>query len=193
MLSIYTALLDTKEEKEDFELLYQTYRKLMHWVANDILQDKALAEDAVHEAFVRIIKNFHKIDNILCSETKNYVVIIVRNVALSLRKEKTHNFEESPFCCEGKYCVGEQSDDELHSILENISYGFDETTDELFKKELMSKILLLPESLKEILLLYGYFGYSIKEIAISLNISEDAAYKRLQRARNKLAKEIQSR
>lgn len=193
MLSIYTALLDTEAEKEDFELLYQTYKKLMHWVANDILQDKALAEDAVHEAFVRIIKNFHKIDNILCSETKNYVVIIVRNVALSLRKDRKNRLDDNLFCSEGKYCAEGQSEDELNSILENISYGFDETTDELFKKELISKILLLPESLKEILLLYGYFGYSIKEIAISLNISEDAAYKRLQRARNKLAKEIQSR
>ena len=63
MLQLYLQLLDTEEEKQGFELLYETYRKLMHWVANNILHDEKLAEDAVHEAFLRIIKNFHKIND----------------------------------------------------------------------------------------------------------------------------------
>ncbi len=51
MLPIYLALLETEEEKQKFGLIYEKYRKLMHWVAKGILNDDRLAEDAVHEAF----------------------------------------------------------------------------------------------------------------------------------------------
>lgn len=191
MLSFYFTLLETETEKEEFELLYQTYRKLMHWVADSILQDKALAEDAVHEAFLRIIKNFHKINGILCPETKSYVVIIVRNVALSMREKEKRNATGRTFSYDQKNYNGEQPDDELYDILANLSYGYDETADEICRKEIMNAILSLSDTLKEVLLLYGYFGYSIREIAISLHITEDVAYKRLQRARRKLAQKLE--
>ena len=61
MLQFYLQLLDTEEEQRDFTLLYETYRKLMHWIAKRILYDEGLAEDAVQEAFLRIAKNFYKI------------------------------------------------------------------------------------------------------------------------------------
>lgn len=36
MLPIYLAMLDGEEDKNKFELLYVTYRKLMFYVANRI-------------------------------------------------------------------------------------------------------------------------------------------------------------
>lgn len=186
MLQLYLQLLETEEEKRDFRILYENYRKLMHWVAKEILQDDGLAEDAVQEAFLRIIKNFHKISEILCPETRSFVVIIVRNVALTMQQKQTRDAE---------HCVYEQpreeqqstSQDTLHMMLEQLSCGFDETADSLLVKELKKAILGLPEKLREVLFLYGYLGYSIREIAGLLAISEDATYKRLQRARNMLA------
>ena len=172
MLQLYLQLLDTEEEKQGFELLYETYRKLMHWVANNILRDEKLAEDAVHEAFLRIIKNFNKINEILCPETRSFVVIIVRNIALNMREKK-------------------KSEDEFHEVKEDISFGFDETADEICRQEIINVIMSLSDALKEVLMLYGYFGYTISEIAKLLDITEDAAYKRLQRARNILAQKIE--
>lgn len=172
MLQLYLQLLDTEEKKQGFELLYETYRKLMHWVANNILHDEKLAEDAVHEAFLRIIKNFHKINEILCPETRSFVVIIVRNIALNMREKK-------------------KPEDEFHEVMEDISFGFDETADEICRKEIIDAILSLSDALKEVVMLYGYFGYTISEIAKLLDITEDAAYKRLQRARNILAQKIE--
>lgn len=174
MLQLYLPLLDTEEEKQGFELLYETYRKLMHWVANNILCDEKLAEDAVHEAFLRIIKNFNKINEILCPETRSFVVIIVRNIALNMREKK-------------------KSEDEFHEVKEDISFGFDETADEICRQEIINVIMSLSDALKEVLMLYGYFGYTISEIAKLLDITEDAAYKRLQRARNILAQKIERR
>ena len=43
------------------EKLYYTYRNFMYDEAYAILNDQSLAEDAVSEAFVRIIKNLDKI------------------------------------------------------------------------------------------------------------------------------------
>ena len=62
--------------------------KLMHWTAEKILHDEHLAEDAVHEAFLRIIQNFHQIREIPCPKTRSFVVIIVRNVALNMQKKR---------------------------------------------------------------------------------------------------------
>lgn len=50
-------MMDTQEEKSKFEELYYQYRKLMHWRAKQILTDDMLAEDAVHEAFIKIIRH----------------------------------------------------------------------------------------------------------------------------------------
>ncbi|MFR5859533.1 MAG: RNA polymerase sigma factor [Clostridia bacterium] len=82
MLQFYLQLLETEEELQKFTQLYETYRKLMHWTAEGILHDEYLAEDAVHEAFLRIIQNFHQIREIPCPKTRSFVVIIVRKYSL---------------------------------------------------------------------------------------------------------------
>ena len=81
-------------------------------------------------------------------------------------------------------------------LTQNIVYASmadydDETADKICRKEIIDEILSLPDTMKEILFLYGYLGYNIKEIAGLLNITEQAAYKRLQRARTILAQKIE--
>jgi len=41
----------------------------MFYVANSILKDEHLAEDAVHQAFIRIIESLDKINEIKCPKT----------------------------------------------------------------------------------------------------------------------------
>lgn len=83
MLQIYLSMIDTEDEQIKFELLYKKYRKLMHWIAKGILNDDSLAEDAVHEAFLRILKNFHKVGEISCPKTVIFTVIILRVINYS--------------------------------------------------------------------------------------------------------------
>ena len=64
----------------------------MHWTAEGILHDEHLAEDAVHEAFLRIIQNFHQIEEILSPKTRSFVVIIVRNAALNMQKKRKRDY-----------------------------------------------------------------------------------------------------
>jgi len=42
----------------------------MFYVANSILKDEHLAEDAVHQAFIKIIENLNKINEILDNSDK---------------------------------------------------------------------------------------------------------------------------
>ena len=187
MLQLYLQLLETEEEQRDFSLLYETYQKLMHWVAIDILHDDSLAEDAVQEAFLRIIKNFQKINEILCPETKNFVVIIVKNVALTMQSKKTRDFENCISLCAEEDTLNE-SEDSLHAVLESMSGKHDETVDAFLAQELKLAMEQLPEKLREVLFLYGYLGYHMREISAYLGISEATAHKRLQRARNMIAR-----
>lgn len=81
-------------------------------------------------------------------------------------------------------------EDALRHAIDEISYGFDETIDEIYRNEIMAAVLSLPDVSKEVLLLYGYVGYSVRDIAKYLKITEATAYKRLQRARSALAEKI---
>ena len=191
MLQFYLQLLETAEELQKFTQLYETYRKLMHWTAEGILHDEHLAEDAVHEAFLRIIQNFHQIEEIPCPKTRSFVVIIVRNAALNMQKKRKREQKDTFKEIVSKESPGYREDALRHTI-DDISYGFDETIDAVYKNEIIDAVLSLPDVFKEVLLLYGYVGYSVRDIAKYLKITEDTAYKRLQRARTALAEKIGS-
>ena len=174
MIGIFLTLIDSEEEKSKFTVLYEQYRKLMLYVANEILHDTHLAENAVQEAFFRIAKNFSKIGEILCPQTKAFVVIITRNVALTMISKESKE----------------------RSIIEKASLLSDITTDATFEdvayNELIDAILELPEKYRDVLYLHHVYGYSYNEISNLLGISPDATKKRAQRAISKLIELLES-
>ncbi len=89
MLIFYLQMLDTPEEKARFEQIYQQYRSLMYHVANNILHDSQDAEDTVHNAFLRIIIHFSKLQCASAQDLAPLLVVITKNEAISvLRKRK---------------------------------------------------------------------------------------------------------
>ena len=58
---LYLQMLETPEEKSQFEQIYLEYRGLMYHVAYEILHNDQDAEDAVHQAFVKIVENIKKL------------------------------------------------------------------------------------------------------------------------------------
>lgn len=62
----------------------------------------------------------------------------------------------------------------------------------VIEDELLSAIMELPIKAKEVILLYYYQEYKIKEIAEILNISETAVNKRLARAKAELRKNLEA-
>lgn len=55
MLSFYLSALESAADKEDFRALYRRYHGVMERTALAILQDPRDAEEAVQEAFIRVI------------------------------------------------------------------------------------------------------------------------------------------
>lgn len=173
MLLFYLSLIETEEDKSKFERLYYDYRKLMKHIATDMLRDEFLAEDAVHEAFIKLTRHIKGVDESDRHKTKAFIVIIIKSVCLDmLRKDKQ---------------------DKSFSLEEIDSMGF--VDDESFKRlevdDVYSLIFSLSDTYREIIELKVVHNLSDKEIADVLGISNAAVRKRLQRAReilrNKLA------
>lgn len=170
---VYLAALETEQEKTKFEQLYLTYRQTMFYVANSILQDPQLAEDAVHQAFLRIMDHMGNILEIECPQTKSFVVIIVKNIAINCynrrKKQTVLSFDEL-----ADWSV-ERTAAPANEIESREGYGC-----------LMGLIGQMPESYRSVLLLKYDNGYSTAEIASMLDLTEENVKKRIQRARKKL-------
>lgn len=74
MLSFYLSALESAADKEDFRALYRRYHGVMERTALAILQDPRDAEEAVQEAFIRVIENFSKIYEIPCKNLGAWLV-----------------------------------------------------------------------------------------------------------------------
>ena len=90
VLLIYLSALETDHEKHEFMALYAEYHAVMLRVAKKYFPvDQMAREDAVQNAWIKIVKNFQKIMAIECKKRGAYCVIIVKNECISiLRKNK---------------------------------------------------------------------------------------------------------
>jgi RNA polymerase sigma-70 factor (ECF subfamily) len=170
MIAIYLSMLDDVEDKKRFESLYLLYRQDMYAIAYKILNNVYDSEDAVHQAFLRIANNFEKISEIDCPKTRAYIVIIVKNVSIDIyRKNKRKSNNNISI------------DTKVDNMVQD-----DNFFNEVNYKSLVSKICCLPNTYKDVLYLKYVNGYNNKEISKLLNISQNAVYKRIQRAKSLL-------
>ncbi|MCI8492321.1 MULTISPECIES: RNA polymerase sigma factor [Anaerotruncus] len=170
---VYLTALETEQEKTKFEQLYLTYRQTMFYVANSILHDSQLAEDAVHQAFLRIMDHMGNILEVECPQTKSFVVIIVKNIAINFynrrKKQSVLSFDELADWSAERTATPKN---EMEA-----QEGYD---------CLIELIGRMPESYRSVLLLKYDNGYSTAEIASMLDLTEENVKKRIQRARKKL-------
>ena len=160
---IYLQMIDEPQDRHKFIKVYKTYVKLMFYVANRILHNTHDAEDAVQQAFISIAKNIKKISEVECPKTKSYVVTIVENKAIDLLRVKERRGEM-----------------ELNEDINGLSVEY------TGENSLAACILRLPARYREVILLKYEQGYSTREIAKMLKLTESNASKLLQRAQNKL-------
>ncbi len=173
MLALYLLSLEGESEKGKFEKIYTLYKGLMLSRAYEILGDRELSEDAVHNAFIRILNNIKKIDEPESPRAKGFVMIVLENVAKTMyvkrKKEKIVELNDN---------IAESSNVEIN------------TETKLTAELIARKIAELPEKHRDILVLKYLNSLNDKEIASALGISSAAARKRLQRAREGLRKLI---
>ncbi len=148
------------------DALYRLYEQPMYYEAYKILHDEYLAEDAVHEAFVRLIRNRGKIADPSSPTARGYAFKTLRSAALDLYRTCRKQRE---ICC-----------------------ALDETTENLCAHEdpapsfPLSLIAELPEKYAAVMRCLFVDGLSVRETAAVLRIREDLVRKRCERARRLL-------
>ena len=85
---VYLQMISEPADKSKFESLYMKYRGMMYHVAYQILRNEADAEDAVHQAFLSILKNMDKIRQVDSPDTRAYVTIITERKAIDTIRDR---------------------------------------------------------------------------------------------------------
>lgn len=164
---------DIQKNNSKLEQVYlQNYNK-MYYVAKKMLQSKEKAEDAVHDSFFHLAKNFERYEKLDENKMEALCITITKNKSIDIiRKEKKLSEEdmEAVFLFRG--------DD--HAMIE-----------EIVERKEVSKIVVqaieqLPEVLKMVIQLKYYQGYQNREIARILDVSVKTVHMRMYRAKRKL-------
>ncbi|GAU76648.1 RNA polymerase sigma factor [Fusibacter sp. 3D3] len=163
-------LIECEETRNKLEEIFVTFYKDMFITAYSILKDHHEAEDIVQEAILRLSKHLDKISEVKCRETRAYVVIIVRNLAIN-----TYNKRSSLILLES-YDVKTLNENEVF-LIENHMIRIE------LSKEIAEHLENLHPTYADILTLKYYYELSISEIGDLLGITENNASVRLSRAR----------
>ena len=153
------------------EIIYLKHSGVMYNRAYAILNNRNDAEDAVSEAFLRLLKNIKKVDDPESIKTRNYAVIAAESCAIDIYRKKKRLSEV------------ELDDDSDYQMS-----GKFETNECTCDNELTEQIMRLSPRYRNILLLKYVYGADYQEIAQLMNITEGNARKLLQRAKEKLEK-----
>ena len=163
MLVYYLQMLDTPEEKNRFEQIYLKYRGLMYHVADSILHNRQDAEDAVHNAFLRILKKFSKFQNTPAKDLAPQIVVIARNEAISLLRKRK---DTDPLEDWGGFAETAEEVSDYHALVDTFT-----RLPQTYRAAMEMKLLL---------------GYSDGEIAAKLGLSKKAVSVRISRGRQLL-------
>ena len=149
------------------ELLYRKFAKKMYGICLSYAKDRSMAQEILQDGFVKVFK---KIDTFKeQGPLEGWIRRIITNTALDHLRKKSKLYE---FIDDNKEVEEERMD---NSILENIN------ADGIF-----SMIKQLPEGAKAVFNLYAVEGYSHKEIAEKLEITEGTSKSQFKRARSLL-------
>lgn len=175
MLLFYLSLLDDEESKLTFESIYTLHKDVALRLAYRITNDLSAAEDAVHNGFLQIIKDWDKFLQIPCDKRRSRIVIIVKNKAIDfMRKERRMMDSE----LEENDILDPSAKDDIIAILEH--------KDDL--EYIISCVSKLPEIYKMVLELKYFHDLSEKEISAVLGLKQSTVAMRLIRAKSKLKK-----
>ncbi|TAH22522.1 MAG: sigma-70 family RNA polymerase sigma factor [Cytophagales bacterium] len=152
------------------EALYKKYSSKMLAICTRYLPDRSEAEDAMTNGFIRIfsqLENFRKEGSF-----EGWIRRIVVNEALALLRKKSKMYLEP---------------------VENADHHTDYQIEEKYleAEELLAMVQKLPTGYRTVFNLYAIEGYSHKEIAESLGITESTSKSQLNRARNMLKAAIE--
>jgi RNA polymerase sigma-70 factor (ECF subfamily) len=180
---MYSLSVPMENEKEKQQAVSREVSRLMELYGNDVLRTSYMylknrqnAEDAYQEVFIRV---FNKLDGFRGeSSEKTWIIKITINVCKDMLR--------------GSWLKKVLLTDRFGS--KTAASGIE---DRIIRKDdnrlLFEAVLSLPQSFKEVILLYYYHGYDTAEIGGILDIAEGTVRSRLHRGRELLRNELGGR
>ena len=169
MLSFFFSVLESDADRQIFTVLYAQYHTKLESVAIRILKNQSDAEDAVQNTFMQVIRHFEKIHQIPCEDLPFWLISIVKNESLMILRKRNRAV--------------------LLPDLENLTDAAKAVTG---YSELVELFRHLPDTYRTVLEMKFLLGYSDRDIARRLGISETAVSTRTSRGRA-LLREIAER
>ena len=161
-----------KDTVETIVSLFQLYEQKMYHIAFAILHDSCQAEDAVMDAFVRLLDRNYPIHDPASREAKSLVIQVIRSSAIDIYRKN-------------------QKERERQFLAEDPAVLSPETTagPELpFSESLEPMIDDLPAIYRDVIRLRYAKEYTVAETAKALDIREETVRKRQERALKMLRK-----
>jgi len=156
-----------ENDRKEQERLYRMFADEMYNVCLTYDQDKEAAKDILQDAFIKVFRNIDQYNG--SGSLKGWVRRVVVNTALDhLRRKK-----------------GEERLVDIDSISEK-QVLTETNASHSSTKEILVAVSRLPEGARLVFNLFALEGYSHKEIAEKLNISEGTSKSQYSRARQLL-------
>ncbi len=158
------------DNRERIEEVYRLYEQKMYRIAFSILGDVNDAEDAVQDAFLKLVRLARKLEDPASDRTKRYVIRAIQSTSIDIYR-KNNKDREHRSGHEAESAVGDiPSPETLYSD----------------REEIRERLGELPEDQSEAVTLHLIRGMSIEKIAKEKNISPAAVRKRYERGLRKL-------
>lgn len=161
-----------QEKQEKLQRLYQLYEQPMYHIAYAILHHVEQSEDAVSDAFLKVIKNLNRIAEVDSPQTRQFMIQIIRNTAINQYRKNAKDAQRLVGMDDSILQIPNETN-EVEQFLHNTE-----------QKEITEQLLQgLSETDREILLLRCESELSFREIAQRLSMKEGTVRKRFERAK----------
>jgi len=164
--------VDREDDRLFLEGVYQEYHTLMYGMALRVTRDRTLAEDAVSDAMLSLMKKISLLRSLECNKLRSYVVITVRHAAISLLKKRRR-----------EPAAGDDA-------LVNLEDGFRVDEGALSRagvEEIKQAVRTLPQRERDVMLMRYFREMTDEEIAREMGIQAVSVRVQLTRARKRLA------
>lgn len=157
-----------KKNKRQFqEILYRKYAKKMYGICLSYVGDRDLAQDVLQDSFIKIfdkIKGFN-----LVGSLEGWIRRIVSNTAIDYVRKQSR--------LQNYITEKEEIEDEVYEP---------NALQQLQTQDVLIQVARLPDGARVVFNLYALEGYTHKEIAEKLNITEGTSKSQFNRARKLL-------